>query len=47
MKAFATRTSTFRPTFFSYCTKEWKHLNHAFKKKKKSEFDSIQKFQKG
>ena len=46
MKAFAKRTSTFCTIFFTYCTKEWKHLNDAFKKKKKSEFDSIQNFQK-
>ena len=32
IKAFATRRSTFRATFFPYCTKEWNQLNDDIKK---------------
>ena len=32
IKTFATRRSTFCPTFFPYCRKEWKTLNDDIKK---------------
>ena len=32
IKAFATRTSTFHTTFFTYCTKEWNQLNDVIRK---------------
>ena len=35
------RTSTFRATFFPYCTKEWNQLNDDIKK-----IESIKKFKK-
>ena len=41
IKTFATRTSTFRATFFPYCTKEWNQLNDDIKK-----IESIKKFKK-
>ena len=41
IKAFATRRSTFRATFFPYCTKEWNQLNDDIKK-----IESIKKFKK-
>ena len=41
IKAFATRTSVFRATFFPYCTNEWNQLNDDFKK-----IESIKKIEK-
>ena len=41
IKTFVTRTSTFRATFFPYCTKEWNQLNDDIKK-----IESIKKFKK-
>ena len=41
IKTFATRTSTFRATFFAYYTKEWNQLNDDIKK-----IESIKKFKK-
>ena len=41
IKKFATRTSTFRGTFFPYCTKEWNQLNDDIKK-----IESIKIFKK-
>ena len=41
IKAFATQRSTFRATFFPYCTKEWNQLNDDIKK-----IELIKKFKK-
>ena len=41
IKKFATRTSTFRGTFFPYCTKQWNQLNDDIKK-----IESIKIFKK-
>ena len=41
IKAFATWRSTFRATFFPYCTKEWNQLNDGIKK-----IELIKKFKK-